>query len=80
MVVWSGEARLPSSLLRKEEESNPCHSRGPPFSRRLPGHPGFTFLEFAGRDSNPRCPRAAALPAAGIAAIRPAIDIGRIQL
>ena len=24
MVVWSGEARLPSSLLRKEEESNPC--------------------------------------------------------
>lgn len=24
MVVWSGEARPPSSLLRKEEESNPC--------------------------------------------------------
>lgn len=24
MVVCSGEARLPSSLLRKEEESNPC--------------------------------------------------------
>lgn len=24
VVVCSGEARLPSSLLRKEEESNPC--------------------------------------------------------
>ena len=59
MVVCSGEARPPSSLLRKEEESNPCPLGPHGFLDRsratrghLPGGDDQRLHEHTTQDSN----------------------------